>query len=79
MCNGAQVFGKMFSDVRGACWYKNKVYQADIYRKITLVPVAFLMALSILFETVTDKKEESIIKQRVNTKIKVTLLIQCIH
>ena len=37
------------------------------------------MALSILFETVTDKKEESIIKQRVNTKIKVTLLIQCIH
>ena len=26
-------FGKTFSDVRGACWYKDKVYQDDIYRK----------------------------------------------
>ena len=26
-------FGKTFSYVRDACWYKDKVYQADIYRK----------------------------------------------
>ena len=26
-------FGKTFSYVRGACKYKDKVYQADIYRK----------------------------------------------
>ena len=26
-------FGKTFSYVRDACEYKNKVYQADIYRK----------------------------------------------
>ena len=25
--------GKTFSYVRDACWYKDKVYQADIYRK----------------------------------------------
>ena len=40
-------FGKTFSYVRDACKYKDKVYQADIFRKITLVPVAVLMALSI--------------------------------
>ena len=26
-------FGKTFSCVRDACWYKDKVYKADIYRK----------------------------------------------
>ena len=26
-------FGKTFSYVRDACWYKDNVYQADIYRK----------------------------------------------
>ena len=41
-------FSKTFSYVRNACLYKDKVYKADIYRKIILVPVAFLMALSIL-------------------------------
>ena len=40
-------FDKTFSYVRGACEYKDNVYQAYIYRKITLVPVAFLIALSI--------------------------------
>ena len=35
-CRSVQLssnFGKTFSYVRGACWYKDKVYQADIYRK----------------------------------------------
>ena len=26
-------FGKTFSYVRDACWYKDNVYQADIFRK----------------------------------------------
>ena len=40
-------FAKTLSYVRDACKWKDKVYQANIYKKTTLVPVGFLMALNI--------------------------------
>ena len=42
-------FGKTFSYVRGACKYKDKVYQADIYRKNNTCTSCDLMALSIYY------------------------------
>ena len=40
-------FGKKFSYVRGACKYKDKVYQGDIYRKNNTCTSCVLMTLSI--------------------------------
>ena len=40
-------FGKTFSYVRNACYTKTKCIKLIFIGKITLVPVAFLMALSI--------------------------------
>ena len=40
-------FGKTFSYHRDACYYKDKVYQTDIYRKNNTCTSCVLMALSI--------------------------------